>query len=217
MSKPVIAIIGGTGKEGTGLALRWAHAGYKVIIGSRQEERAQATAAELNGVLGTDTITGYENSHAAAQAEICVLTVVFKFHADAVENLKDALQGRLVVDATARVAYPQADAPGPPSAGLVAQEILGEGATVVTAFQNVPASLLKKNLGQPVPSDVLVCGNDLEAVERVITLVEDAGMTGFYAGGLENAFVVEGLTALLIKMNSYYKGHGTIRVAGIKK
>ncbi|MCB2178880.1 NADPH-dependent F420 reductase [bacterium] len=217
MSKPVIAIIGGTGKEGTGLALRWADAGYKVIIGSRQAERAEATAAELNEKLGTDTIIGLENPQAAAQAEICVLTVVFKFHADAVENLKDALQGKLVVDATARVAYPQADPPGPPSAGRIAQDILGEGATVVTAFQNVPASLLKKNLGQPVASDVLVCGDDLEAVERVITLTEDAGMNGYYAGGLDHAFVVEGLTALLIKMNTYYKGHGTIRVAGINK
>lgn len=217
MSKPVIAIIGGTGKEGTGLALRWANAGYQVIIGSRQEERAKATAAELNEILETNTITGHENSQAAAQAEICVLTVVFKFHADAVENLKEALQGKLVVDATARVAYPQADAPGPPSAGQIAQDILGEGATVVTAFQNVPASLLKKNLGQPVESDVLICGNDMEAVEQVITLTEDAGMTGYYAGGLEHAFVVEGITALLIKMNTYYKGHGTIQVAGIKK
>lgn len=217
MSKPVIAVIGGTGQEGTGLALRWAHAGYKVIIGSRQTERAEATAAELNGILGSDTITGMENSQAAANAEICVLTVVAKVHAAAVESLKDALQGKLVVDATARVVFPKVTPPGPPSAGRVAQDILGEGATVVTAFQNVPASALKKNLGQPVESDVLVCGDDMDAVEQVIALTENAGMRGFYAGGLDNAFVVEGITALLIKMNKQYKGHGTIQIAGIEK
>lgn len=217
MSKPVIAIIGGTGKEGTGLALRWAHAGYPVIIGSRQAERAEATAAELNEVLETDTIIGLENSEAAAKAEICVLTVVAKVHAAAVESLKEALQGKLVVDATARVAFPQVTPPGPPSAGRIAQDILGEGATVVTAFQNVPASALKKELDQPVESDVLVCGDDMDAVERVIALTEDAGMRGYYAGGLDNAFVVEGLTALLIRMNKHYKGHGTIQVAGIEK
>lgn len=217
MSKPVIAVIGGTGQEGTGLALRWAHAGYKVIIGSRQTERAEATAAELNGILGSDTITGMENSQAAANAEICVLTVVAKVHAAAVDSLKDALQGKLVVDATARVVFPKVTPPGPPSAGRVAQDILGEGATVVTAFQNVPASALKKNLGQPVESDVLVCGDDMDAVEQVIALTENAGMRGFYAGGLDNAFVVEGITALLIKMNKQYKGHGTIQIAGIEK
>ncbi len=217
MSKPVIAIIGGTGQEGTGLALRWAHAGYQVIIGSRQAERAEATAAELNEILDTDTINGLENSQAAAQAEICVLTVVSKVHASAVESLKDALQGKLVVDATARVIFPQAAPPGPPSAGRIAQDILGEGATVVTAFQNVPAKALRENLGQLVQSDVLICGDEMEAVERVIALTEDAGMRGLYAGGLDNGYVVEGITALLITMNKHYKGHGTVQIAGLKQ
>jgi NADPH-dependent F420 reductase len=217
MKKSVIAVLGGTGNEGPGLAMRWANAGYSVIIGSRQAEKAEATAAELRETLGLNTITGMENSAAALAAEICVLTIVAKAHQAAVESLKSALQGKIVVDATARVKFPGAVPPGPPSAGRIAQDILGSGARVVAAYQNVPASALRKKLDEPVRSDVLVCGDDMEAVEAVITLTEDAGMQAYYAGGLDNAVVVEGLTALLIKMNQHYKGHGTIQISGIRK
>jgi NADPH-dependent F420 reductase len=216
-SKSVIAILGGTGNEGPGLAMRWANAGYKVIIGSRQAEKAEATAAELNEKLGIDTIEGYENSDAAQRAEICVLTVVQSAHRAALEGLKDALQGKILVDATARVVFKDVKAPAPPSAARIAQDILGSGATVVAAFQNVPASALKKNLDQPVETDVLVCADDVAAAEKVIELTEAGGMRGFYAGGLDNAFVVEGLTALLIAMNKHYGGHGTVQVTGLKK
>lgn len=217
MTKPILAILGGTGKEGPGLAMRWAHAGYPVIIGSRKAEKAEATAAELNEKLDIDTIRGMENADAAQAAEICILTVVVDAHQAALEGLKDVLQGKLVVDATARVKFPTAVAPAPPSAARTAQEILGEGATVVAAFQNVPASALRKNLGEPIASHVMVCGDDIEAVEKVISLSENAGMRAFYAGGLDNAFVVEGLTALLIAMNKHYGGHGTVQIAGLKK
>lgn len=215
MTKKTIAVLGGTGNEGPGLALRWANAGYKVVIGSRQTEKAEATAAELNAELGIDTITGLENSEAAKAADIVVLTIVAKAHKPALEGLKDALQGKIVVDATARVIFPGAFPPDPPSAARIAQDILGEGAIVVAAYQNVPASALRKDLDKPIESDVLVCGEDMEAVEQVIALTEDAGMRGYYAGGLDNAVVVEGLTALLITMNKHYKGHGTIRIAGL--
>lgn len=217
MEKMTIAVLGGTGNEGPGLAMRWANAGHQIIIGSRQAEKAEATAAELNAALETDSIRGLENGEAAQAADIVVLTIVAKAHQPALESLKEALQGKIVVDATARVVFPGAFPPDPPSAARIAQDILGEGATVVAAYQNVPASALRKNLDQPVESDVLVCGDDLEAVEKVIALTAEAGMNGYYAGGLDNATVVEGLTALLITMNKYYKGHGTIRVAGIKK
>ena len=217
MTNKTIAILGGTGNEGPGLAMRWANAGYTVIIGSRQAEKAEETAAELNDLLGIDTITGLENSAAAKAADICVLTIVAKAHKPALEGLKDALQGKIVVDATARVQFPGAFPPDPPSAARIAQDILGEGATVVAAYQNVPASALRKNLDKPIDSDVLVCGEDMDAVEQVIALTEDAGMNGYYAGGLDNATVVEGLTALLITMNKHYKGHGTIQVAGLDK
>jgi len=217
MKKSTIAILGGTGNEGPGLAMRWANAGYSVIIGSRQAEKAQDVAAELREKLGLESISGMENSAAARAAEICVLTIVAKAHQAAVEGLKEALQGKIVVDATARVRFPGAIPPEPPSAARIAQDILGEGARVVAAYQNVPASALRKDLDKPVSSDVMVCGDDMDAVEIVIALTEDAGMRAYYAGGLDNAFVLEGLTALLIKMNQYYKGHGTIQVAGLDK
>jgi NADPH-dependent F420 reductase len=216
-SKSVVAILGGTGNEGPGLAMRWANAGYKVIIGSRQAEKAERIAAELNEKLGIDTIEGYENADAAQKAEICVLTVVQSAHQPALEGLKDALQGKILVDATARVVFKEVKAPAPPSAARIAQDILGPGATVVAAFQNVPASALRKNLDQPVKTDVLVCADDSAAAEKVIELTEAGGMRGFYAGGLDNAFVVEGLTALLIAMNKHYGGHGTVQITGLKK
>lgn len=217
MTKETIAVLGGTGNEGPGLAIRWAKAGYPVIIGSRQKEKAEETAAELNQQLGIETVVGMENTDAAQAADICVLTIVAKAHQAALESLKEALQGKLVVDATARVKFPGAFPPDPPSAARTAQTILGDGATVVAAYQNVPASALRKDLDQPVGSDVLVCGEDMDAVEKVIALTEAAGMRGYYAGGLDNALVVEGLTALLITMNKHYKGHGTVQIAGLGK
>ncbi|MGD2027474.1 MAG: NADPH-dependent F420 reductase [Anaerolineales bacterium] len=217
MNKPVIAIVGGTGLEGTGLAMRWATAGYQVIIGSRKTERAETTAAELNQQLGINTITGKENPEAVKNADICVLTVVSGVHKAAVESLKDDLQGKLVVDATARVKFPEAAPPDPPSAGRIAQDILGDDTRVVTAYQNVPARALKKNLDQPVDCDVLICGDDMEAVDAVVALTADAGMRGLYAGGLDNAFVVEGLTALIITMNKTYKGHGMVKITGLNQ
>jgi NADPH-dependent F420 reductase len=215
--KPVLAILGGTGKEGPGLAMRWANAGYKVIIGSRQQEKAQATAAELNENLGTDTIEGMQNGDAARVADISILTVVATAHRPALEGLVEALQGKLLVDATAQTKFPEAKPPNPPSAGRMAQDILGDGAKVVAAFQNVPASTLRKNLDQPVNVDVLVCADDVEAAEQVIVLAEALGMRAFYAGDLDNAITVEGLTALLIKMNKHYGGHGSVKITGLKK
>ena len=217
MDKFVIAILGGTGKEGTGLALRWAKAGHSIIIGSRENQRAQDSAAELRKILDLETITGMENSAAAKAADICVLTIVANAHRAAIEELKDVLQGKLVVDTTTRVQFSEPIPPGPPSAARIAQDILGSGAKVVAAYQNVPASALRKKLDKPVNSDVMVCADDMEAVKTVIALTEDAGMRAYYAGGLDNAFVVEGLTALLIKMNQHYKGHGTIQIAGLDK
>jgi NADPH-dependent F420 reductase len=217
MTKPTLAILGGTGNEGPGLAMRWVLAGYPIIIGSRQKEKAEATAEELNQLLGIDTIQGLENADAALAADICVLTVVAKAHRAALENLKPALQGKLVVDATARIKFPGAFPPEPPSAARIAQDILGDGATVVAAFQNVPASALRKNLDRPMETDVMVCGDDMDAVEKVIALTEAGGMRAFYAGGLDNAIVVEGMTALLITMNKHYGGHGTMRFIGLDK
>lgn len=215
--KPVVAVLGGTGKEGPGLAMRWAYAGYQVIIGSRQAEKAENTARELNEKLGLETITGMENPDAARAADISVLTVVQAAHQPALEGLRDALQGKVLVDATARVEFRDPKPPTQPSAARKAQDILGEGVKVAAAFQNVPASALRKALDQPVKTDVLVCADDVEVGEMVVTLAEAGGMRAFYAGGLDNAVVVEGLTAVLIAMNKHYGGHGTVQVTGLSK
>ncbi len=141
--KPVIAVLGGTGNEGPGLAMRWANAGYKIIIGSRQKEKADATATELNQKLGIETITGMQNTDAARAADISILTVVASAHQPALESLKEVLQGKILVDATARLSFPDLKPPAPPSAAEIAQKILGPGVRVVAAFQNVPAHVLR--------------------------------------------------------------------------
>jgi NADPH-dependent F420 reductase len=215
--KPTIAILGGTGKEGPGLALRWANAGYPIIIGSRQHEKAQATADELNARLGGKRISGLQNSEAARQADINVLTVVQSAHQSALEGLKEDLQGKILIDATARVDFRAPEPPPPPSAARRAQEILGEGVRVVAAFQNIPASILKKNLDDALDVDVLVCSEDVQAAETVIALAQAAGMRAYFAGGLDNAVVVEGLTSILISLNKHYGGHASIRVVGVSE
>jgi hypothetical protein len=213
--KPVIAVLGGTGNEGPGLAMRWANAGYKVIIGSRQAEKAVATAEELNQTLGIRTITGKENADAARSADISVMTVVASAHQPALEGLKGVLDGKILVDATARLSFPSMKPPEPPSAAEIAQQILGPGVRVVAAFQNVPAHVLR-DVNEPVPSDVLVCSNDLDAAKQVIQLANDGKMGAYYAGTLANAITVEGLTSLLIVMNKYYKvKNASIGITGI--
>jgi NADPH-dependent F420 reductase len=217
-SASTIAVLGGTGKEGPGLALRWASAGYKIIIGSRQAEKATVTAAEINTKLGADRVQGMVNSEAARQADLCVLTVVQSAHQAALESLKDDLKGKILVDATARVDFRDPKPPSQPSAARRAQDLLGPDVRVVAAFQNVPSGVLKKNLDQPLDVDVLICADDVSAAEEVICLAEAAGMNAYYAGGLDNAVVVEGLTSILISMNKYYGGHsGAIRITGIKR
>lgn len=202
--KSIVAIVGGTGKEGPGLAIRWAHAGYSIIIGSRQLEKAQATAADLNAQLGIHTIRGMQNRDAVREADICVLTVVQSAHQVALEDLKDALQGKILVDATARVDWQNPTPPTPPSAARLAQDILGAGVRVAAAFQNVPAHTLKKNIDQTLDTDVLVCADDPHTAESVIQLAAAGGIRAYYAGNLDNAIVVEGLTSLLISINKNY-------------
>lgn len=201
---PTIAILGGTGKEGPGLAVRWAYAGYPILIGSRLEEKAQGVAAELNAALGFNAVRGLENGEAARQADICVLTIVQSAHQAALQGLKNDLAGKIVVDATARVDFRNPLPPAPPAAARIAQDILGPAARVVAAFQNVPAHTLKKEPQEPIDADVLVCADDKEAAGQVIELARAAGMQAYYAGNLDNAVVVEGLTSILISLNKHY-------------
>lgn len=211
-----IAIIGGTGQLGGGLALRWAQAGQRVLIGSRSAEKAQAAAAELNAQLGRQAIEGMENAAAVAAADVVLLAVEQDAHEAALTALKDALQGKVLVDATARLSFPELTPPAPPAAARRAQDLLGAGVRVAAAFQTVPAASLRKNVSERLDSDVLVCADDMSAAAAAIELAEAAGLNGYYAGQLDNAIVVEGLTSLLVSMNKHYKSrHGTIRVAGI--
>lgn len=216
-SFPTIAILGGTGREGPALAMRWASVGYPVVIGSRQEDKAQAIAAELNLKLGLDTIRGMENLDAARLADICVLTVIQSAHQSMVESLKGVLRGKILIDTTARVDFNNPLPPAPPSAARMAQSKLGADAKVVAAFQNVPAGVLRKNLGEQLDVDVLVCADDLQAARKTIRLARAIGMRAFYAGNLDNAIVLEGLTSILISLNRFYKSHSaSITISGVE-
>ena len=208
---PTLAILGGTGKEGPGLALRWASAGYQVFIGSRLLEKAQQTATSLNKELYFDSVKGMENSQAARKADICILTVVQSAHQAALAGLKDALQGKILVDATARVDFRDPKPPSAPAAAEIAQKILGDNVRVVAAFQNVPAHALRRNLGEILATQVIACSDDEQAADEVIDLAQGGGMKAYYGGRLANAIVVEGLVSVLISMNKHYG----IKTAGI--
>jgi NADPH-dependent F420 reductase len=218
---PVLAILGGTGDLGTGLARRWAQAGYRVIIGSRTLEKAEAALADLHEVMADRGVTELAvqamiNPDAAAAADIVCLTVPFSHQASTLESVAPALQGKILIDVTVplvppRVARVQLPAEG--SAGQIAQELLGEGVAVVSAFQNVAAAHLQE--GRGVDCDVLVCGNKKAAREEVITLVEAAGMRGFHAGMINNAAAAEALTSVLITINKQYGCHAGIRITGL--
>ncbi|HEY71081.1 MAG TPA: NADPH-dependent F420 reductase [Anaerolineae bacterium] len=213
-----LAILGGTGNLGPGLALRWAHAGYKILIGSRQQEKAQSVADELNTILGTNSIQGMENADAARQADIGILTVKASAHQAAIESLQGTLDGKILVDTTARVDFRDPHPPDPPSAPARAQEILGPEVRVVAAFQTIPAKVLPENLGASLDMDVLVCADDRQAADEVIQLVEAVGFHAYDVGNLENAITLEGLVSLLIAANKNYQSKkGSIRLSGISK
>ena len=208
--KPVIAIAGGTGDLGTGLARRWATAGYKIIIGSRDLQKAQAAAEDCRDVLAQDGVTtvdveAMENGAAAEAADIVALTVPFAHHRATLESLKPALSGKILIDVTVPLVPPKVarvQLPSEGSAGQIAQAILGDEVRVVSAFQNVAAHHLQEGAG--IDCDVLVCGNDKAARNEVIELVQAAGMRGFHAGLIHNAAARRKSTRILALSNSYF-------------
>lgn len=217
--KKTIALIGGTGNEGPGLAARWAASGqYRVIIGSRQAEKAERVATEINAKLGGDLVTGLVNEEAVEAGDIAVLTVPYSAHQATLTGLREKLQGKILVDVTVPLAPPrvsQVKIPPGGSAGQEAQAILGPGVQVISAFQNVGAAHLE-DIHHPIDCDVLVCGDDKEAKAEAIALAEAAGMRGIDAGPLQNAVVAEGLTAVLIGINIRYKVKGAgIKITGV--
>lgn len=212
-----IAILGGTGKEGKGLAYRWAKAGYRVLIGSRSSEKAVTAASEIMQLLeGASSVVGTTNLEAAQQAEIVVLTVPYSAHRETLEHVKEALKDKILVDVTVPLVPPKVSKVQMPAAGSAAQEakeILGENTEVVAAFQNVSHEHL---LGEEeVECDVLVTGTSKKARADVLKLVEAAGLTGWDAGPIENSVVVEGLTSVLININKQYGStYAGIKITG---
>lgn len=215
-----IAIIGGTGPEGSGLALRWARAGESVIIGSRDPRRAAVAADEIRKQTGGN-ISGAENKSACESGDIVVLTVPFEGHAEMLRHLKPALRpGQIVVDTTVPLA---ASVGGRPtrtigvwqgSAAQETAELVPEGVAVVAAFHNVSADLLKHD--GPVECDVIVCGDDKQAAKKIRDLARKIpGVRALDGGKLENARIVEQTTALLIGLNIRHKGHAGLRITGL--
>ncbi len=213
-----IAILGGTGKEGMGIGYRWAKAGHEITIGSRQESKALDAATKLQEMLGNEIkIAGKENLAAAKEAELLVLTVPFNAHKAMCEYIKEASQGKIVIDVTVPLVPPKVTKVQMPPAGsatLEAKEILGENTSVVAAFQNISYEHLVED-GE-VDCDVLVTGDSKASRETVIKLVQDAGLVGIDAGPIENSVVVEGLTSILIGINKQFGIHDAgIKITGI--
>lgn len=213
-----IAVLGGTGQEGGGLALRWARAGHRIILGSRDAARAAASATEMKARFGEAQVTGDANKNAAEAADIVVLTVPFAAQRATVEEVREALAGKILIDATAPLVPPKVarvQLPAGGSAVAAIQAMLGEGVRVVAAFQNVSAHHLH-DLDHAIDCDVLVCGDDLEARETAIGLAADIGLRGVHAGPIVNSAAAEALTSILIAMNMRYKVPGTgIRITGL--
>jgi NADPH-dependent F420 reductase len=216
--KSKIAVLGGTGKEGSGLAFRWANAGHHIVIGSRMRERAQEAAAAINARISIERAEGADNLAAAQRGDIVVLTVPYAAQLATLEEVRTALAGKILIDVTVPLAPPQVgrvQLPDGGSAVVKAQAMLGPGVRVVSAFQNVSAELLGE-LGQAVDCDVLVCGDDRDARAQVIALAQDAGMRAFHAGPLANSVVAEALTSVLITINRQYKvKHSGIAITGL--
>jgi NADPH-dependent F420 reductase len=217
-----IAIIGGTGPAGMGLALRWARAGEAIIIGSRDEQRAQAAAAAIQRKAGNQAnVSGMENSLACNAADILMLTVPFDCQATLLKQLKHSFtEGSILIDATVPLASAVGGRASRPlgvwqgSAAQQAAELVPKGISVVAAFHNLSADLL--NGDDPVDCDVVVCSDDPDAAQLTRELAAKIpGVRAVDGGKLENARIVEQITALLIGLNIRHKGHAGIRITGL--
>ena len=208
-----IAILGGTGDLGTGLAIRWAKAGHKIIIGSRTLEKAQKAVLDLQAISPTTEAIAMVNIDAAAAGSIVVLTVPAEHQMATLAGVREQLRGKILIDVTVPLVPPKVGTvqlPPEGSAGKRAQELLGDEVCVVTAFQNIAAHLLQHDV--PIECDVLVAGNKKAARQRVIDLAAQAGMRAWHAGPIENSAAAEALTSILIQINR----QGGIEHSGIK-
>ncbi|MCP5181251.1 MAG: NADPH-dependent F420 reductase [Pseudomonadales bacterium] len=216
MAKETIAILGGTGDLGTGLAIRWSRAGYRIVIGSRTQEKADAAVAELKKISPSTPADAMENVAAAAAGDIVVLTVPAAHQISTLDAVKEHLKGKILIDVTVPLVPPNVGTvqlPPEGSAGKRAQLFLGDDVMVVTAFQNIAAHLLQHDV--QIECDVLVAGNKKAARDRVVQLVEEAGMRGWHAGPIENSAAAEALTSILIQINRKHDiSHSGIKIVG---
>ena len=216
---PSLAIVGGTGALGTGLAYRWARAGYSVAIGSRSREKGAAAAAEIRTRLPDATVSGAENRDVAGAAAIIIVTVPYAHHRSTLEAIKAEVQGKIVVDTTVPLVPPKVTRVQLSDEWPVAksaQSLLGDEVRVVSAFHNVAAGHLQRERG-PDDGDVLVYGNDSAARQAVIDLVAATGLRGLHAGSIDNSVASEALTSVLIFINKQYKVDGTgLRITGTR-
>ena len=216
--KPTIAVLGGTGDLGTGLARRWAKAGYTLIIGSRTADKAEAAAAELGALATGAKPRGMANLDAARAGDVVVLTVPFANAPALLDEIKAAVQGKIVVDTTVPLMPPRVarvQLPPEGSAAVAAQIRLGDGVRVVSAFHNVAAHKLSE-LDRPLDCDVLVFGEKAEDRAVAIAFAEALGVRGLHAGPLANSAAAEALTSIIIGINRTYKADGaSIRMTGI--
>jgi NADPH-dependent F420 reductase len=218
--RPLLAFIGGTGPEGRGLALRFAAAGYSVVLGSRSAERAEGAAREIAGAARGANVEGRSNDMAAGQGDIAILTIPYAGLQDTLPPLAGALRGKIVVSAVAPVEFQE----GRPvalrvDAGSAAQEVaqLLPDSRVVSAFQTVDAHQLGDLSVRP-DTDVIVCSDDQDARREIVRLANDLeGVRGLSGGRLAASRYVEEVTALLITLNRIYKTHSGVHFTGIDR
>lgn len=219
-----IGIVGGTGKEGRGLALRWARAGHEVRLGSRDAGRARSLALELARTLPagatqvTPPISGGDNVWAVRDADVVVLSVPYGAHAVTLRELAPALAGKLLIDITVPLSPPrvrEVHLPAGQSAALEAQALLGPDVRVVAALHHASSGHLA-DLEHPVDCDVLACSDDVEARSTAVALLGDLGMRALDAGPLRNAIALESMTPVLLYLNQRYRTRGCgLRITGL--
>lgn len=214
--RETIAILGGTGDLGTGLAIRWSKAGHRIVIGSRTLEKARNAVANLKKISPETPADAMENPDAAAAGDIVVLTVPAEHQVSTLETVRAGLTGKILIDVTVPLVPPKVGTvqlPQAGSAGKRAQDFLGDAVMVVTAFQNIAAHLLQEEVA--IECDVLVAGNKRAARDKVIELAEEAGMRAWHAGPIENSAAAEALTSILIQINRRHElSHSGIKIVG---
>lgn len=221
VSGRVVAVLGGTGPQGRGLARRLAQAGHRLVIGSRSAERGQSAAETLSADIGAapGAVTGDDNAGAAAAGDIVIVAVPWEGHGELLESLREQLRGKIVVDCVNPLGFDKQGAYAldvPEGSAAQQAAALLPDSTVVAAFHHVSAVLLEDPEVQSFDLDVLVLGEDREATDLVQALAASIpGMRGVYAGRLRNAAQVEAFTANLISINRRYKAHAGIRVTDV--